>query len=240
MQILGHARGAVMTLAERLADCNVRLRWGGQQVDGAVNGKAHLADGLEQLKAFAGANVSTIQFTTDPKIRDQWVATGFKVLGRSLHHTQGRDIVWPGQSAKKNVAWNKRDFWVIYQPAYQEWRVHIVNGNSIARGLKHFKPAEVGTELESKTTWDANTIIRSRRLGWVMRHDVEPPKGLRTIAKEAVKAVGYDLGAVDILQLATKPAGADQKFMVLEVNSRPAIRDEYTLTAYEKALRRLA
>jgi hypothetical protein len=234
MQILGHTRGAVLGLAERLRDCNVRLRWGGEQVADAINGKAHLHNGLEQLQAFTKANVPTIQYTTDPKSRDAWAAAGQIVLGRSLNHTQGLDIVWPGISAKRNIAWNKRDFWTIYKPAAREWRVHIVNGHSIARGLKHFAP-----EAGDKPLVDGKVLIRSRRLGWHMRHDVPPPKGLRDVAKAAVAAVGYDLGAVDILQVGDGKTVPLQYF-VLEVNSRPAIRDEYTLAAYEKALRNLA
>jgi len=239
MQILGHNRGAILTLAERLRDCNVRLRWGGDIVPDAVNGKAHLHDGLEQLKAFRDAGVPTVEFTTDPQVRDQWVAGRSIVLGRALHHTQGRDIVVPGISQKKNIAWNRRDFWTLYKGSYQEWRVHVVNDLSIARGLKTFTGRDENDKLVTPEV--SRLIIRSRRLGWTMRHDVEPPKGLRDLAKQAVKAVGYDLGAVDILQVYKDkaPDGA-YKFLVLEVNSRPAIRDEYTLTAYEKALRKLA
>lgn len=239
MQILGHSRGAILQLAERLRDCNVRLRWGGQQQPGAVNGSCHLADGLEQLQAFSRNEVPTIRYTTDPVQRDLWVAEGHKVLGRTLHHTQGRDIVWPSQSKSRNAAWQKRDFWTVYRPAVQEWRIHIVDGHSIARGLKHFVPQEVGAELEQAAS--GAPIIRSRRLGWVMRHDIVPPKSLRDIAKQAVKSLGYQLGAVDILQLTTsKTTEARLQYAVLEVNSRPAIRDEYTLAAYEKALRKLA
>lgn len=233
MQILGHTRGAVLGLAARLTDCPVRLRWGGPQVEDAVNGRAHLHDGLEQLRTFEAAKIPTVQFTTDSRVRDRLVDEGRIVLGRSLHHTQGLDIVWPGQSAKRNIAWNKRDFWTVYRPSVCEWRIHIVNGHSIARGLKHFAPEEddsLALKLGSKV------IIRSRRLGWHMRHDTTPPKGLRDLAKQAVTACGYDLGAVDVLQIGDGKATPLQ-YCVLEVNSRPAIRDDYTLDAYEKALR---
>lgn len=234
MQILGHTRGSILGLADRLRDCNVRLRWGGQQVANAINGSAHLHDGLEQLKVFAEKGVPTVQFTTDPKVRDQWVAEGKIVLGRNLNHTQGFDIVYPGMSRKANIAWNKRDFWTVYKPSLQEWRMHIVNGHSIARGLKHFAPEPGETKPLAGTL--AKVLVRSRRLGWHMRHDIVPPKGLRDLAKNAVKAVGYDLGAVDVLQHGDGKT-VPLTYSVLEVNSRPAIRDDYTLAAYEKALR---
>lgn len=230
MQILGHTRGSILTLADRLRDYPVRLRWGGPQVAGAINGSAHLHNGLEQLTAFVAAGIPTVEFTTDPKLRDSWVASGLMVLGRSLNHTQGLDIVWPGQSPKKNGAWLRRDFWTVYKPSTQEWRMHIVNGHSIARGLKSFSAAN-GISMPAS----GSPLIRSRRLGWVLRHDIVPPKGLRDLAKAACSAVGYDLGAVDILE---RKNGDFCTYTVLEVNSRPAIRDEYTLTAYEKVFRK--
>jgi glutathione synthase/RimK-type ligase-like ATP-grasp enzyme len=63
-----------------------------------------------------------------------------------------------------------------------------------------------------------------------MAHNVDPPDGLRNLAKRAVAACNYDLGAVDILETATGG-------VVLEVNSRPAVCSPYTLERYAQAFR---
>lgn len=216
MQILGYTTGAITQLAQSLRDCPVRLRWGGPQVANAINGSCHLLNGLEQLQALQATKVPTVEFTTDISKALEWLDIDLTVFGRKLNHTQGFDI-----RSKIGKLWRSRDYWTKYVESEREWRMHVVGGFCIARSLKEF----------SGITKPTGPCIRSRRLGWVMRHDIDPPKGLRTIAKAAVKAIGYDLGAVDILEI--KPG----EYKVLEVNSRPAIRDPYTLAAYTKALR---
>lgn len=215
MQIFGHQEGPIQLLAQRLQDCNVRLRWGGPQVAGALNGQVHLLDGYEQLQHFVEAGVPCPEFTPDLPLGRGW-------LGRKRQHTQGKDI---SRSQSSDKVWRQSDYWVKYMPAKSEWRFHILNGHSIGRGLKVW----VGPGPEPQ----APPVIRSRRLGWHLQHNVEPPKGLRKVAKAAVAACGYELAAVDILEL------ADGTPCVLECNSRPAIRDPYTLLAYERAFRGL-
>lgn len=215
MVLHGHVKGSVLGLTERLRDSPVQLRWGGPMVAGAVNGQCHLLNGLEQLQRFKDAGVETVDFTArllEARLRSRTEL----LLGRKLNHTQGKDIKLVAQRR-----WEDSDYWTLYVPAVWEWRVHILNGKSIARGLKVW--AGEGPELAT------HPKIRSRRLGWRLNHKPDLPKIIREAAKAAVAAVGYDLAAVDILQTEDGP-------VVLECNSRPAIRDEYTLTQYTKAL----
>jgi hypothetical protein len=233
MIIHGHATGSVRNLLEPLFDCPVHLRWGGDFVPGAINGQAHLLNGLEQLQAFRAAGVACPDFTTDLQTARDWSQSSI-VLGRLLNHTQGKDIIsiaplgqMFGKRRGPRRTWNDSDFWVRYALASVEWRFHIVNGQSIGRGLK-------SPSIATHTPRPGEPTIRSRRLGWVLDHTQKPPEAARELAKAACAAVGYDLAAVDLLQLAGK-----RQFMVLECNSRPAIRDRYTIAAYAKALRAL-
>ena len=233
MQIHGRSDGAISALAERLRDSNVSLRWGGSQVEGAINGSVHLLDAREQLVAFQKAGIPCPEFTFDRSVAETWLRTGSLVFGRKFNHTQGFDIICAGgnrlkDKPKASARWKTRDFWTKYVPSISEWRFHILNGNSIARGKKVFITPNGYGAMDNT----ANVpVIRSRRLGWHMQHDIDPPKGARTLAKAAVAAVGYDLGAVDMLEV------TPGKFLVLEVNSRPAIRDPYTIERYALALR---
>lgn len=251
MEILGYPNGAISALAARLTDCPARLRWGGDKVPNAINGGVSLLNGLQQLQAFAKAHVPTITYTNLPAIRDEWAAECL-VLGRKLNHTQGMDIVVPG-TLRRNLRWQRRDYWTIYEgrEVVRELRVHIFRNRagkllSIARGVKsqclHTSITasttlcpDCGYDLRRRGTGDGVTI-RSRRNGWIIRHDTSAAinDAARRVAKAAVAAVGYDLGAVDMLD-----KGGD-RYVVLEVNSRPAIRDPYTLTAYADAIRRWA
>jgi hypothetical protein len=220
VQIHGHRSGSILELERRLSDTNVSLRWGGNQVVGAINGQAHLLDGLEQLELFDAKSIPCPDFSVTGEIltnEDLWLA-------RKRNHSQGKDIIPVGAKLRKRRDWRDSDFFVKYVPnVVREWRFHILAGKCIARATKVW----AGNGPEPTVA----PIIRSRRLGWHMRHDLEPHKSLRKVAKAAVKAVGYELGAVDLLEL------NDGSAVVLEVNSRPAIRDEYTLAAYAAALR---
>lgn len=193
-------------------------------VPNAINGNVHLLDGLEQLETLRAAGVSCVDFLPEPP-----TDLGTNIfLGRKAEHTQGFDIRasnLPKERGKR--PWSKSDYFTLYESTtIREWRFHIFKGQSIARALKVW--AGNGPEPTQ------HPIIRSRRLGWHMRHDVKPAGYLRELAKQAVEAVNYELGAVDLLELPGKVG------KVLEVNSRPAIRDDYTLNAYEKAFRSLA
>lgn len=227
MRVHGIRNGSVLELERRLGTAGPDLRWGGPQVASAINGNVHLLDGLEQLQALEAAKVPVPEYTVDP-VEALDVSAGTIVLARNSDHTQGQDIIIAGQRNPGRRSWRKSDYFVKYIPdVVREWRFHILRGSSIARGLKHFVE---GSELNGAKQ-PAGLVIRSRRLGWHMRHDVTPGKPLRETAKKAVDAIGYELGAVDLLEL------NDGSAIVLEVNSRPAIRDEYTLEKYCNALR---
>src|SRR5665213_836250 len=229
MRVYGNRTGSVLELERRLADVDAGLRWGGPQVDNAINGQVHLMDGLEQLRALEAAGLKVPEFTIDPEEALD-VNPGTTVLARKTDHTQGLDIIPVGVCTALRRNWRHSDYYVKYiSDVAREWRFHIFKGRSIARGLKHF----IDGSILPTTNQPAGLIIRSRRLGWHLRHDIDPPKGLRTIAKDAVTSIGYELGAVDILEL------VDGSFVVLEIHSRPALGDEYTLDAYREAFRSL-
>lgn len=167
---------------------------------------------LEQLQRMRAAHVRCVPF--DDTIPD--MAEGEIWLGRRIHHTQGRDILLPDKKF-----WRTRDYWTKYIPSTAEWRIHVFDGNSIARGMKVFH----GDQQEP-----TEFVIRSRARDYVMTHNVDPPRGVRQLAKAAVQAIGESFGAVDIL------IGQDGLQYVLEVNTAPAM-DDYTLRAYVKAIR---
>lgn len=231
MVVHGHVSGSVLALLPVVPE-PVQLRWGGPQVPGAINGSVHLLDGLEQLQTLEAAGIPTVPFTTSQAAARAWVREGYAVLSRQLSHSQGKDIIlWDGvhfqsfntRLRASETRWARGPLWTRFLPSVREWRFHILRSglthNSIARAVKIF----AGVPPPS--------IVRSRRLGWVMAHNIDPPRHLRELARAAVAACYYDLGAVDLLEL---PDGTGA---VLEVNSRPALRDPYTLTAYTKALR---
>ena len=199
-------------------DMDVTVCWGTSSTFG-LNSKPAVT-GCEQLAALAdaalGAPYKLPEFTADPTVAAEWVRGGGLVFGRQNNHTQGRDIVGPTQRA-----FYDRDYWVKMIPAIaEEWRIHSFAGKSIARGKKIYEGEDVQPP-----------IVRSRRRGWRMAHDITPPNGLRPAAKAAVAALGYDFGAVDLVRT------ADGSVYVLEVNKQPGL-DGYTAAQYVSAIER--
>lgn len=197
-------------------------------------------DGSSQLARMSEARVATPLHTTDINVARQWQAT-CNVWGRNNIHTQGRDI---RQSTHRE--WPTKDFWVKQIPAAAilgEWRLHVFNGRSIARGKK------TQTEIIARRL---APMVRSRRNGWRLNHTDAPPQGAKFYAKLATQSLGYLWGAVDMLEVDLQYLPVDmvsnfdrlatshQKsglnpFVVLEVNQRPGM-DDYTCQQYATAI----
>jgi hypothetical protein len=208
---------------------DLHISWGVVRA-GALNGMPKL-HATAQLRAFEEAGLRYPAWTGDPNVAKTWLLDGKHLFGRRLHHTRGNDII--GATARtviqpRSEFWN-RDFWVqVVEPVHQEWRLHVFDGKVIARGLK----------ICTGPQWRKQPV-RNRNNGWTMRHDVDPPKGLRRVARRAVEACGYDFGAVDLLVLRDAPELTADDVVVLEVNSAPGV-DRSTATAYIEAMIRYA
>ncbi len=190
-----------------LVASNKVVAWG-LQAHGAINGGPKISN-FEQTRKFREANIPTPDAQREiPTINPTlWI-------GREDSHTRGRDIKFSNKRG-----FNESNYFVklIPQPS-EEWRITIAFGRAIARGKKIPGP---------RTTSD---IIRNRTKGWVLDHTIDPPEGIRTAAKNAIKALGYDFGSVDIIY-------KDGVAYVLEVNKASGL-DSYTATAYIRALER--
>jgi len=217
---------------------DITICWGARQHTATGIGMNCVArkDAREQLQAIANAGLNVPVWTDQLETAKQAVRLGGKIWGRNWIHTRGTDIIGAGYKTIRtkqrklvehfNPTWLKREWWVQVIPFEQiveEWRIHIFQGRSLGRGLK-------------TQTGQANRIqpVRNRDNGWTMVHNIEPTPELKTAAAQAVKACGYNFGAVDLFKL------NDGKIVILEVNTAPALRSQYTIDAYTTALNRLA
>ncbi len=207
-------------LAHLLSDVEGELNWGTRKPH-LLNSQEYV-NGYNQLCKFKEFGLRTPQFTLDRDVAQQWTIARDVVFGRDFNHTQGRDIVVYKPHDRVEV----HDFYSKVELAEQEWRIHIFDGKSIARGLKVPSANPTRRQLQR---WERNPWCRNRRTGWVLDHTVEPPQGLRKFAKAMVKAVGFDFGACDILQVGGE-------FVALEVNRAPGL-DLYTAQQYVRAIR---
>lgn len=197
-----------------------------------ARGKAHKAAGhnvfvvtpttkdkVAQFNAFTDAQVSCPAYTTDPRRVGE---LGKVVFARTLvNSTGGKGIVEFEPSA--GTAPPRAPLYTEYIPKKAEYRAHVFNGQVIDIQQKK-KKRDFNDD-------DRNTRVRNLSNGYVYTRDgVVPPNGLDTLAINAVAAVGYSYGAVDIIYNEKQ-----NKCYVLEVNSRPGLMGT-TLEKYAKAL----
>lgn len=161
---------------------------------------------LQKMKE-GGVNVVEVSLTPQPG----WLA-------RLRRHKSGNDLM-------RNLTVG--DFYVKkIEDVEQEFRIHIFQGKSIRAGVKKAKPDE-----------NPHPWIRSVDHGWWLDYGEALPeqhiKKLRHMAKKAIKALGYDFGAVDI------GIRTGSKTVVFEVNTAPGLSTKATALAYAKHIKEL-
>lgn len=224
--VLAQALGAAHGELPPATGSDVLIRWGSRAVAGfgAANQSARVinksgaiaaaSDKLDSLVKMREAGVRVPDFSEDPTDLE------FPFLGRKRSHARGTDVVLCLQ--KGDYKRRPRDYYVQYVPTVREFRVHVVGDEAIrvqGKFLDH---------PEQAVPW-----IRNHANGYRFR---APRKRLNRerldMAVQAVKALGLDFGAVDLL------IGDDGQTYVLEVNTAPSC-SPLTGGAYVAAFQRL-
>lgn len=164
--------------------------WGWPHQGGTLNSKI-LGDKLIELKRLA-VDVPVPPFTTSNFRVGEWIA-------RKRHHKNGNDLL-PGSQA---------EFWTLHVDTVKEYRVHVYKERVIRLGLKF-------TRDPNSHPW-----IRSWDNGWRVDYTTHSTdvvsERVCDVAIAAIRAVGYDFGAVDV------GVTAQGHPVVFEVNSAPGL-----------------
>lgn len=174
---------------------------------------------VEQMAAFTEHQVACPPYTTDPaKVGDLGTKT---VFARTLvNSTGGKGIVEVRHPLAEPLV--EAPLYTAYIPKKAEYRYHIFNGEVIDVQQKKRK---------SNYDGERDTKVRNLANGYVYCRDgIDPPDGAATLAINAVNALGYQYGAVDIIYNEKR----NQSY-VLEVNSRPGLMGT-TLDKYVEAI----
>ena len=126
-----------------------------------------------------------------------------------------------------------------YYPKTHEFRVHVFNGEVI----DFVQKKKMGSEKLAKLgITSVNKLVRNHKRGWVFARNnlVIGQEDINTITeacKEAIKALGMDFGAVDVLAIVNNDDPRRlHSFKICEVNSAPGMSDKNTFNAYVKAI----
>lgn len=147
----------------------------------------------------------------------------YPVLARKVFHKQGRDIILCNnrQEAFDALHCSGRDYLVEFIEARAEYRLHCID----TQVVKIFRKVRRDSVI--------NDFIRCARFGWgFYKVDTEQDwlEPMKNKALESLKVLDLYFGAVDVIH------STDHRFVVLEVNSAPALNTE-TLIIYTEKLR---
>lgn len=154
------------------------------------------------LKAMKDAGVSTIAFSKNAA--DIWNAGYEEVYCRANYGSKGKDI----KIIPRGNHLHHADLFTGFVEAHREYRIHVVNERVIRVQGKYLDYPE-----QDKN----NGRIRNHANGYRFK---TPQKKLKPEREQdailAVKALGLDFGAVDMI------LGKDNQHYILEVNTGPA------------------
>jgi glutathione synthase/RimK-type ligase-like ATP-grasp enzyme len=198
---------------------NSSLSVSGRGVRRVLNRPAGVAIASNKLKAFnvlSTYGVPILEYTTDITKAKAWVESDGVVYGRSiLNGSQGvgiKIITGDDYSFPMCPLYTR----AVIGKGVQEFRVHVAGGKVIDFTRKRRRSGE---------DVQADNYVRNYDNGWVFcRQDEALPDMVQVASLMAVKALGLDFGACDILF-------KDNKVYILEVNTAPGIEGS-TLEKY--------
>jgi len=219
------------------------LRWDG--IPTIINDQHAVAKASDKLFTFqtlhnsnesirydigTGSPISFPEYTTDWVTAQRWQSEGSLIVSRSLlRASEGRGMEI-GEFALETIEGVPVRLWVKYKRKSREYRVHVFKGEVIDIQQKKRVRSAVTHGV------DVDEQIRSHANGWIFAREGILDNPEIPVIKEqailAVKALGLDFGAVDIIYSIKK-----NRCWVLEVNCAPGLEGT-TVASYGEAIRR--
>lgn len=172
------------------------------------------------FQMFQEHSIPTVEWTTDRAVAEGWLSDGGVVYARTrLQGHSGEGIVVCSNIALPDLGGISTSSVIVDAPLYtkgitqqrREFRIHVVNG------------AIVHTQQKKRSeNWRDNpnysNVVRNYHTGWIYAvQDVAANAAANQAAINAVRALGLDFGAVDVI---TRGDNA----WVLEVNTAPGLQ----------------
>lgn len=179
---------------------------------------ARATNKITTLRYLEANGVPHIPFTTDYFHANEWLEQGDDVVERHIINgtkAQGVKVV----KSDSEEALELCQLYTKMIKNAREYRVHVFNGKVIDVQQKKRRNRESDTELISGT-------IKNVDNGWVFCREniTEYPEAMLTHSINAVKVLGLDFGAVDVLV-------KNGEVYILEVNTAMGLQGE-TLNKY--------
>ena len=209
---------------QRAVPGEVIIRWGGAELphldtDRTINRSEAIkrTGKISTFRLLADADVPIPEWTTDSRVAVSWEAP---YLGRTTDDRGGRGIT----IYSRGEVCGRHPLYTRLVENAREYRIHVVGDDVVSLQRKYLEYPHLDRH---------NGIIKNHSNGYAFK---TPEKDLNSSRKEAaiaaVKALGLDFGAVDMV------IDEEGKEYVLEVNSAPAL-SPMRVEQYLQALRPL-
>jgi len=208
---------------------DVIINWGNSHppnfgtlgINNDPNAVAIATNKLDSFRMFEIHGVRTPEWTTEYETAKQWCDAGTTIVCRNvLTGKSGNGITLAFNSSELSQA----PLYVKYKKKRKEFRVQVFKDKVFDVVEKRKRSGHVFTD-------PYYAYIRSHSNNWVFcRQDITEPPELREIAIKAIKAIGLEFGAVDIIWNAH-----ENLCYVLEVNTAPGL-DNTTATLYSEEI----
>jgi len=208
------------------------INWGCSSVDipyaTIINHPEAVAAASNKLIAFQAmqaAGVSIPEFTADREGARDLIASGdwpITIVRNKLsgHSGEGIEIIDDAYDAQQRMP--QAPLYVKYIKKQSEYRVHVFRDGVIDIQQKRKRQETPNEEVDYQ--------VRNHQNGWVFCRDgIEEPQGIRELAIDAVRSLGLDFGAVDIIYNARH-----NQCYVLEVNTACGLEGS-TIDSYVNA-----
>jgi glutathione synthase/RimK-type ligase-like ATP-grasp enzyme len=212
-------------------NADLAIRYGNIRTVSKVSGKPfHYTRELNSIQAINNARnkfkTLYILISNDIPVPNYVIATNVSEntisegiwFGRKKFHTQGSDIVICNNHQEILNNCRTSDYYIKYIPIRKEYRIHVFHDKIIQACIKY---KETGNDGHG----ESEDMIRNLEHGWKFSELEQCNHNVKDLAIKAVKVLGLDFGAVDIIK------GMDGKYYVLEVNTAPGL-DNKRLNAY--------
>ena len=173
---------------------------------------------LHTFTKLVEASLLVPEYTTEIAVAQGWVDGGAMVVERTLLSSHsGKGIVLRGEGSTVGIS----PLYVKYKKKRKEFRIHVCNEEVI----------DVQEKRKRRGFSSVDTFIRNHANGWVFCRDgVELPPGAADLSIAAVRALGLDFGAVDLIW-----NSLENRSYLLEVNTAPGLEGS-TLDLYSNSL----
>lgn len=198
---------------------DVLIRWGSRKpmpdsdiVLNAPSAILQASDKLATYRALSRAGLQTLPtFTTMWEATDYAQRTHYWVYGRKRFGMGGKDIIlWEAGYQEPPPGAANCDFYTTYVPSRREFRIHVVGEKVVRVQAKYHDHPEMDP---------MGGMIRNYTHGFrfrTPRQELRPRRRMDAI--KAIKALGLDFGAVDMIVNGDGGEG----HTIIEVNTAPS------------------